>query len=109
MSFKESDIDQSASSLSELRFLDDDLGRIHVESGSSDEEISDEEMSSNVSKEIASELDEEFMEDHELVEEVTSALEDHTVNSIDCYRHFNTDEIIDLMVRETNRYSEQYL
>ncbi len=31
------------------------------------------------------------------------------VNPIDCYRHFITDEIIDLMVRETNRYAEQYL
>jgi hypothetical protein len=35
--------------------------------------------------------------------------EDGTVNPIDCYRHFITDEIIRLMVRETNRYAEQYL
>ena len=32
-----------------------------------------------------------------------------TILPIDCYRHFITDEIIDLMVRETNRYAEQYL
>jgi hypothetical protein len=78
-------------------------------SGSSDEEISDDEISSNVWKEIESESDEEFMEDHGLVEEVTSAPEDYMVNPIDYYRHFITDEIIDLMIRETNRYEEQYL
>jgi hypothetical protein len=109
MSFEETDTEESASSLSELSFFDDDLDRMHVESGSSDEEISNDEMSSNVWKEIESESDEEFMEDHGLVEEVTSAPEDHMVNPIDCYRHFITDEIIDLMVRETNRYAEQYL
>ena len=109
MSFEETDTEESGSSLSELSFLDDDLDRMHVESGSADEEISDDEMSSNVWKEIESESDEEFMEDHGLVEEVTSAPEDHMVNPIDCYRHFITDEIIDLMVRETNRYAEQYL
>ena len=31
------------------------------------------------------------------------------MNPVDCYRYFITDEIIDLMVRETNRYAEQYL
>ncbi len=102
MSFEETYTEESASSLSELSFLDDDLDRMHVESGSSDEEISDDEMSSNVWKEIESESDEEFMEDHGLIEEVTSASEDNMVNPIDCYRHFITDEIIDLMVRETN-------
>ena len=66
-------------------------------------------MSLHVWKEIKSESDEEFMEDHGLVEEVTSATEDHMVNPIDCYRHYITDKIIALMVLETNRYSEQYL
>jgi hypothetical protein len=82
---------------------------LHLESGSSDEEMSDDEVDSDVCNEMESESDSEFMEDHGLVEEVTSASEDNVVNPIDCYRHFITDEIIDLMVRETNRYAEQYL
>jgi hypothetical protein len=49
------------------------------------------------------------MEDHGLVEEATSASENNMINPIDCYRHFIIDEIIDLIVRETNRYAEQYL
>ena len=49
------------------------------------------------------------MEDHGLVEEVTSTSEDNTIEYIDCYRHFITDEIIGLMVHETNQYAEQYL
>ena len=49
------------------------------------------------------------MEDHGIVQHVTSAPEDRTINPIDCYRHFINDEVISLMVRETNRYAEQYL
>ena len=103
MSFEETDTDESASSLSDLSLLNDDLDRINVDSESSDEEVFCNEMDSNVWNEIESESDEEFMEDHGLVEEVISASEDNLVNPIDCYRHFITDEIIDLMVRETNR------
>ena len=109
MSSKEIDIQESTSSLSEVSSLDDDLDNMHLESGSSVEEMSDDEMDSNSWNEIESESDEEFMEDHGLVDDVTSASEDNTVHPIDCYRHFITDEIIDLMVRETNRYAEQYL
>jgi hypothetical protein len=109
MSSKEIDIQESTSSLSEMSSLNDDLDNMHLESGSSVEEMSDDEMDSNSWNEIESESDEEFMEDHGLVDDVTSALEDNTVHPIDCYRHFITDEIIDLMVRETNRYAEQYL
>jgi hypothetical protein len=39
-------------------------------------------------------------------EEVT---DDGVINPIDCYRHFITDEIIRLMVRETNQYAEQHI
>ena len=106
MSSEETDTEESASSLSELSSLDDDLGRMPLESGSSDEETSDDEVGSNVWGEIESESDVEFMEDHGLVEEVTAALEDNMVNPSDCYRHFITDEIINLMVVETNRYTE---
>ena len=35
-------------------------------------------------------------------------MEESTINPIDCYRHFITDENISLMVRETNRYAEQH-
>ena len=48
------------------------------------------------------------MEEHGLDEDVTFLMEDNTIDPIDCYRHFITDEIIDFMVRETNRYAEQY-
>ena len=109
MSSKEIDIQESTSSLSEVSSLNDDLDNMHLESGSSVEEMSDDEMDSNSWNEIESESDDEFMEDHGLVDDVTSASEDNTVHPIDCYRHFITDEIIDLMVRETNRYAEQYL
>ncbi len=101
MSFEETDTEESASSLSELSFLDDDLDRMHLESGSSDEEMSDDEVGSNVWNEIESESDADFMEDHGLVEEVTSVSEDNMVNPIDCYRHFITDESIDAQCRQT--------
>ena len=41
-----------------------------------------------------------------MMEEVLTNSEDRTIEPIDCYRHFITDEIIGLMVRETNRYAE---
>jgi hypothetical protein len=42
-----------------------------------------------------------------MMEEVPANSEDSTINPIDRYRHFITDEIISLMVRETNWYAEQ--
>jgi hypothetical protein len=108
MSSKEIDIQESTSSLSEVSSLNDDLDNMHLESGSSVEEMSDDEMDSNSWNEIDSESNEEFMKDHGLVHDVTSASEDNTVHPIDCYRHFIT-EVIVLMVRENNRYVEQYL
>ena len=109
MSFEETDTEESAGSLSERSFLDNDLDRMHLESESSNEEMSGGEVSSNVWNEIESESDAEFMEDHGLVEEVISASKNNVVNPIDCNRQFITHEIIDLIVRETNRYAEQYL
>ena len=88
--------------------LDDGLDSMHLESESSVEGMSDDEMDSNSWNEIKSELNAEFMEDHRLVEEVISFTKDNTIDPIDCYQHFITDEIIDLMARETNRYAEQY-
>ena len=108
MPFEEIDTEESTSSLSEVNSLNDDLDSMRLESGSSVEEMSNDEMDSNSWNEIKSESDVEFMEEHGLDEDVTSLTEDNTIDPIDCYRHFITDEIIDLMVRETNRYAEQY-
>ena len=109
MSFEEIDTEESTSSLSELCSLDDDLDSMRSESGSSVEQMSDDEIDSNSWNEIKSESDAEFVAEHGLHEDVTSLTEDNTIDPIDCYRHFITDEIIDLMVHETNRYAEQYL
>ncbi len=100
MSFEEIDTEESTNSLSEESSLDDDLDSMHLESGSSDEEITDVVMDSNVWNEIKPESNAKFMEDYGLVEDVTSLIEDNTIDPVDCYRHFITDEIIDLMVRE---------
>ncbi|CAM4787189.1 unnamed protein product [Rotaria magnacalcarata] len=54
----------------------------------SDEEVTDDEVNSNVWSEIESESDGEFLEDHGIVEQVTPTSEDDTINPIDCYRHF---------------------
>ncbi len=82
--------------------MDDDFDRMDFESASSDEAVTDDEVDSHAWSEIESESDAEFLKDHGFVEEVTPASED-------CYRHFITDEIIGLIVREANRYAEQYL
>ena len=58
---------------------------------------------SHIWNEIEPESDAEFMEDYGLIEEVTFISGDNTINSIDCYRHFITDDIVDLVVHETNR------
>ena len=47
MSFEEIDIEESTSSVSEVSFLDDDLDSMRLESGSSVEKMSDDEMDSN--------------------------------------------------------------
>ena len=44
-----------------------------------------------------------------MIEEVPANSKENTINPIDCYRHLITDEIISLMVCETNRYAEQHL
>lgn len=109
MSSEETDTEDSGSPLSEVSSLGDDFDKMGLGSGSSDEEAIDEEVDSETWNEVESDSDAEFLEDHGLVEEVTSASEDSSITPIDCYRHFITDEVIDLMVHETNRYAEQYL
>ena len=105
MSFEDTDTEDSTSSLSEVTSLDDDFDTMHPESDSSDEEVTDDDMDSPPWDEIEA----EFLEDYGLIEEVTSISKDNTVNPIDCHRHFVTDEMIDLTVRETNQYAQQYL
>ncbi|CAF4424014.1 unnamed protein product, partial [Rotaria sp. Silwood2] len=89
--------------------LDGDFAGMHLESANSDEEVTDDKVNSNVWSQTESEPDGEFLEDHGIVEQVTSTSKDRTINPIDCYRHIITEDIISFMVRETNRYTEQYL
>ncbi|CAF1273693.1 unnamed protein product [Rotaria sp. Silwood1] len=112
MSFEEIDTEDSASSLSEVSSLDDEFDTMHLDFDSSEEVTDyddDDDMDLHTWNEIEPESDAEFLEDHGLIEDVTSISEDNTINPIDCYRHFITDEIIDLIVRETKRYAQQYL
>ena len=93
---------KSVDSLREVSFLDNNFDRMHFESASSDEEIPDDEVNSNIWSEIESDSAGEFLEDHGIVEQVMPTFEDGTINPIDCYRCFIADEVINLMVRETN-------
>jgi len=109
MSSEETDTEHSGNSLSDVSSLNDDFAGMQFESSSSDEQATDDDVDSQVWGEIESASDAEFSEDHGMVEEVPTSSEDSTINPIDCYRYFITDKIISLMVRETNRYAEQYL
>ncbi len=112
MSIEETDTEDTASSLSGLSSLNDELNTMRLDFDNSDEEVTDDkdddEMDSHTWNEIEPESDAEFLENHGLIEDVISTSKDNTINPIDCYRHFIMDEIIDLMVRETNRYAQQY-
>ena len=109
MSSQEVSTEDSVDSLSEVSSLDDDFAKMHFTSASSDEEVTDNEVDSNVWSEIKSGSGGECLKDYGVVQSVTPTSEDSTINPIDCYRHFITDEIISLMVREINRYAEQCL
>jgi len=113
MSFEEIDTEDSASSLSEVSSLDDEFDTMHLDFDGSEEvtdyDDDDDDMDLHTWNEIEPESDAEFLEDHGLIENVTSISEDNTINPIDCYRRFITDEIFDLIVRETNRYAQRYL
>ena len=89
MSFEEIDTEESTSSLSGVSSLDDDLDSIHLESGSSVEEMSDDEMDSNSSNEMKSESDAEFMQEHGLDEDVTSKTFCSDCNKFFCLNCFN--------------------
>ena len=59
------------------------MNKRNLEPGSSDKEITDEVMDSTVWNEIKSESNAEFIEDYELVEDVTSLAADNIIDSID--------------------------
>ena len=109
MSSEEVSREDSVHSLSEVSSLDDDFSKMYFESVSSDEEVTDNKVDSNVWSEIKSESDGECLKDYGVVESVTPTSEDGTINPIDCYRHFIADAVISLMIRETGRYAEEYL
>ncbi|CAF4300503.1 unnamed protein product [Rotaria sordida] len=75
---------------------------------SSSEEVTDDDLDSQVWNEIESVSDAKFQEDDGIIEKVTPTSKDNIINPIDCYRHFIIDEIISLMVHETNRYAQQH-
>ena len=110
MPFEETDTEESDNSQSDVSSLDDGVSRMPFESTSSEEVTDDDgdDVDSQVWSEIESESDTEFSEDYGMMEEVAGNSEGSTINPIDCYRHFISDEIISLMVRETNRYAEQH-
>ena len=99
---KETDTEDSGNSLIDVSALDDDFATMQFESSSSEEEVTDDDMDSQIWNEIESESDAEFQEDHGTVGEVMPTSEDNAINPIDCYRHLMTDEIISLIVRENN-------
>ena len=92
----ESETDDSASSFIEVSSLDDDFIRMDLESRNFDEGTNDG-LYSQVWSEIQPESDVESMGDYGLVQEVKATWGDNKILSIDCYRHFVTDEIIELI------------
>ncbi|CAF1340376.1 unnamed protein product [Adineta steineri] len=82
MSSEEASTEDSPDSLSEVRVLDDDFARMHFESASSDEEVTDDEVDSNVWS--------EFLEDYGLIEQVTLTSEDGKQNPTTGVSHTKT-------------------
>jgi hypothetical protein len=111
MLFEEIDTEESSDLQSDVSSLDDGLSRMQFGSSSSEEQFTDDDddVHSEVWDEIEPESDGEFTEDYGMMEELPANSRNNTINPIDCYRYFITDEIIGLMVRETNRYAEQHM
>ena len=74
MSLDEIDTEDSARSLGEVSSLNDDFDVMYLESDDSNEEDTDDDMDSHIWNEIEPEFDAEFLDDHGLIEEVTSIL-----------------------------------
>ena len=90
----EATTEDRADSLDGVSSLDNHLTTMYLESASSDDEVSDDEVNANIWSEIHSESDDGFQEDHGIVEKVTPTSQDSTTNCIDRYRYFITDEIL---------------
>ena len=90
MSSEEAITGDSVDALSEVSSLDNDFDRTHFDFTSSDEEIPDDEVDSNVWSEIESDSHDEFLEDHGIIEQAMLASEDCTINPVDYYRYFIT-------------------
>ena len=90
MSPEETDTKVNTSSLSEAGSLNDDFDRMNLQPNSSDEESTDGEVNLHVGNEIESDSDEEFLENHGFVEELTSISKDATIDPINCYRHLRS-------------------
>ena len=104
MSSEEAGTEDSVDSLSEVTSSDKEYtSNLQVPTKKSP----DDEIDLNVWNEIESDSHGEFLENHGIIEQVMLKSDDGIINPIDCYRHFITDEVINLMVRETNRYAEQ--
>ena len=71
MSFEETDTEDSTISFSEASSLDDDFDATNLQSNSSNEASTDSEVNLHVWNDIESDSDEEFLEDHRFVEELT--------------------------------------
>ena len=80
---------------------------MHLESRSSVTEISDDEVDSNSWNEIKLESNAEFMQEYELDEDVTSLTEDNTIDPIECYQHFITDEQINFNNNQEKQVMQQ--
>ena len=96
ISFGESETDESASSLIEVSSLDVDFIRMDLESGNLDQGT-DDGLDSRVWSGTQPESDLQFMKDYGLVQEVTDTWGDNTNPAIDCYRHFVTLKIVELI------------
>ncbi|CAF4239643.1 unnamed protein product, partial [Adineta steineri] len=75
-------MEDSLDSLSEVSSLDNDFARMHFESVSSHEEVTDDEVDSNVWS--------EFLEDYGLIEQVTPTSEDGKQNPTTGVSHTKT-------------------
>lgn len=111
MLFEETETEKSGDSRNYVSSLDYGFFGMQFESSSSEEQVMDDGdggVDSYVWGEIESASNTEFSVNYGMTEEVPTNSEDSAINPIDCYRHFITDEIVILMIRETNRYAEQH-
>jgi hypothetical protein len=84
MSFQETDLEDSDSSLSEEKSSDDDSDQMSLESESFDDGVTNQEVDSTSWIEIESDSDNEFLENYGLVSDVNFGSDENTILAIDC-------------------------